>query len=69
MKILCRDRPRPIDILCRGADLGQAMNAHHLLFHGLMLIRTAMIALDVAVVVLVVAVGVAAAGRRWTGTR
>jgi hypothetical protein len=45
------------------------MNAHQFLFHGLMLIRTAMIALDVAVVVLVVAVGVAAAGRRWTGTR
>jgi hypothetical protein len=54
---------RPIVILCPSADLSHAMNIHQLIFGGFMLIRAAMIALDLAVAVLVVSIGVAAAGR------
>jgi hypothetical protein len=39
------------------------MNIHQLIFGGFMLIRAAMIALDLAVAILVVSIGVAAAGR------
>ncbi len=63
MRILFPRHARPIAILCRTADLSRAMNIHQLIFGGFMLIRAAMIALDLAVAILVVSIGVAAAGR------
>jgi hypothetical protein len=45
------------------------MNVHQLIFGGFMLIRAAMIALDLAVAILVLSIGMAAVGRlrrlRW----
>jgi len=62
-EILCRRRTRPIVIICPGADLAGAMNTDQLIFGGFMLIRAAMIALDLAVPVLVLSIGMAAAAR------
>jgi hypothetical protein len=69
MKILCRDRTRLIDILSSPADVSRAMNTNQLIYGGFVLIRAAMVALELAVAVLVLSIGLATAARlrplRW----
>jgi hypothetical protein len=69
MKILFQARPTPIEILCAWADLGRTM-MHQLISPDWMMMRLAVIALDLATVALIVCLaGYLTKMRRWSVSR